>query len=590
MNEQRLKSDVVVVGGGMAGVCAALAAARNGAKVVLVQDRSVLGGNASSEVRMHICGADESGHRPGWRESGIIDEIRLDDAVHNPHRSAALFDLLLYEKVAAEPNITLLLDTACCGVEMRGKDRIAAAVARSDLTEDVFRIEAPVFCDCSGDGRLGAEAGAEFRVGREAKSEFGESFALDRADRQTLGSSILFTARNHNRPMPFVAPPWARKFTENDLRLRGHRELEYGHWWIEWGGQLDTIKDNRMIRHELLRIALGLWDHVKNGGDHKADTWALEWIGMLPGKRESRRFIGDHILRQQDLEEATLFDDRVAYGGWSIDLHPPDGIDSPHVAPCMQHHVKQPYSIPLRSLYSRNILNLFFAGRNISATHVAFGSTRVMATCAVMGQAIGTAAAMAVQGKLIPRQIARDPAAITRLQQVLLRDDQTILGCKNTDEADLARSARVTASTEQAGYAAANVINGVARTIGEESNQWRSQAMHGPEHIELTWGSTQRIRRVHLTFDTGFERCLTLSHSNGYTQRMIRGPQPETVRDYELRIRDGSDWRPVARVTGNYQRRRVHSFQPVETAGIRIVITRTNGVPPARIFEIRAYA
>jgi hypothetical protein len=590
MNEHRLKSDVVVVGGGMAGVCAALVAARNGATVVLVQDRSVLGGNASSEVRMHICGADESGHRRGWRESGIIEEIRLDDAVHNPHRAAALFDLLLYDKVTREPRITLLLDTACCGVEMQGRDRIGAALARSDSTETTFRIEAPIFCDCSGDGRLGAEAGAEFRVGREARSEFGESLALDQADRKTLGSSIMFTARKHDRPMPFVAPPWARPFTEEALRLRGHRETEYGYWWLEWGGQLDTITDSRAIRQELLRIVMGVWDHIKNSGKHDAATWALEWVGMLPGKRESRRFVGEHTLRQQDLEQATPFDDRVTYGGWSIDLHPPDGVDSAGLPACTQIHVKEPYSIPLRSLYSKNVNNLFFAGRNISATHVAFGSTRVMATCAVMGQAVGTAAALAALGRTLPRETVRDPAAMRHLQQTLLRDDQTILGCRNEDEADLARSARVTASTEQAGHAAANVINGVARTIGEQSNQWRSQAMHGPEHIDLAWDGPRRIGRVHLTFDTGFARCLTLTHLDAYSSRMIRGPQPETIRDYEIQVRDGGSWRTVARVSDNIQRRRVHPVEPVQTDGLRIVVTRTNGVPFARLFEVRAYA
>jgi hypothetical protein len=589
MIEHCLETDVVVVGGGMAGVCAALAAARNGAKVVLVQDRTVLGGNASSEVRMHICGADESGGRPGWRESGIIDEIRLEEAVRNPQRSAGFFDLLLYEKVVNEPNIKLLLDTACCGVEMQGKDRIAAAVARSEQTEDIFRIRAPVFCDCSGDGRLGSEAGAEFRVGREARSEFGESFAPDQADRKVLGSTILFTARRHDRPMPFQAPSWARKFTEADLKRRGHSRFEYGYWWIEWGGDLDTIKDNREIRHELLRIALGVWDHIKNGGDHHAENWALEWVGMLPGKRESRRFVGEHILRQQDLQEPVLFDDRVAYGGWSIDLHPSEGVDRPDLPACEQHRLAHPYSIPLRSLCSRNVRNLMFAGRNISATHVAFGSTRVMATCAVMGQAIGTAGAVAACQSLLPGQIVLDAAVLKQLQQTLLRDDQTILACRNEDPADLARSARATASSEQPDAPAVNVINGVTRAVGKDANEWRSQPIRGSEYVELAWPAAQQIGRVQLVFDTGFGRPLTLSHDDGYTQRMIRGPQPETVRDYEVQVHDAGDWRAVVKIADNYQRRRVHRFQAVRTNGLRVVVRRTNGEASARVFEIRAY-
>ena len=593
MNQQNLTADVVVVGGGLAGVCASLAAARHGANVVLVQDRSVLGGNASSEVRLHILGGDDGGRLAGWREGGIIEEIRLEEAATNPQRSASMLDVILYDRIISEPRITLLLDTACCGAEMQGKDRIAAAIARSDKTEDVFRIEAPLFCDCSGDGRLGMEAGAEFRFGREARREFGESLAPETADRWTLGSTILFAARKHDKPMPFRPPSWARKFTEADLRHRNHSGLEWGHWWIEWGGELDTIRDNRRIRHELLRAALGLWDHIKNVGDHGAANWALDWVGMLPGKRESRRFVGEYMLRQQDLQEATLFDDRVSHGGWSIDLHPPNGIDHPELPPCDQRHLSAPYSIPLRSLYSRNVHNLLFAGRNISTTHVAFGSTRVMATGAAMGQAIGTAAAMAAQGGLLPRDIVRDAGSLRRLQQMLLRDDQAILACRNTDDADLARTARVTASSEQSGCAAANVINGIARAVGSASNQWRSQPIRpdGPgEHIELTWPQAQSLACVQLTFDTGFERPLTLTHENRYNAKMIRGPQPECVRDYELLVRDGQAWRSVAKVTGNYQRRRVHEFAPVRTEAIRLVVRATNGDPSARVYEIRAYA
>jgi hypothetical protein len=590
MQERRLEADVVIAGGGMAGVCAALAAARNGATVVLIQNRSVLGGNASSEIRMHICGADCSGGRPGWRESGIIEEIRLDDAVANPQRSASLFDLRLYDKVVSEPHITLLLDTDCCGVEMARKDRIVAVAARCDPTEDLFRIDAPIFCDCTGDGRLGLEAGADFRVGREAKSEYGEPLARDQTDKMTLGSTILFMTREHEGPRPFHPPAWIRKFSEHDLRKRSHTPFEYGFWWVEWGGQLDTIKDNREIRHELLRIALGVWDHIKNGGDHGADNWSLEWVGMLPCKRESRRFLGEHVLRQQDLEQAVLFDDRVAYGGWPMDLHPPDGVDQPDVPPCVQHRLDQPYSIPLRSLYSRNVANLVFAGRNISATHVAFGSSRVMATCSVIGQAVGTAAAYCARDRMLPRELARDTGALRRLQQTLLRDDQTILGLEAADEGDLMRTARLSASAEAPGCQAANVANGFARAVGDASNQWRGPLQDGEAFLEAAWAAPQYLSRVALTFDTGFDRPLTLTHSDRYNARMIRGPQPETVRDYELRVRTGATWSTVARVTENHQRRRVHEFSGVKADALQLVVRRTHGDPNARVFEMRAYA
>jgi len=403
----------------MAGVSAALAAARNGARVVLLERRSVLGGNASSEIRMHIVGASCSGRRPGARESGIIEELRLEDAVHNPQRSPFMFDLLLYDKVRREPNILLLLDTdltGCLTENTPGGRSIRSVSATRSMSEDKFLIEASIFLDCTGDGRLGAESGADCRMGRESRSEYGESLAPEQADACTLGSTILFQARKHPHPMPFTAPPWARRFSEEDLRLRSHRELDYGYWWVEWGGTLDTIKDGDRIRHELLAIALGVWDHIKNGcqatGDpaaeyekwmdggsppESADNWALEWIGMLPGRRESRRLLGSYVLTEQDLLQGRTFEDDVAYGGWWIDLHPPLGVDAVAEYPCRQVEVPYLYGIPLRSLYSRNVGNLFFAGRNISASHVALASTRVMATCSVMGQAVGTAAAIAAR-------------------------------------------------------------------------------------------------------------------------------------------------------------------------------------------------
>lgn len=231
-----LDADLCIAGGGIAGVRAALAAARNGARVVAVQDRSVLGGNAWSEIRMHIVGASCSGKRPGARESGILDELRVEDAVRNPQRSPALFDLLLYDKVRQEPNITLLLDTDCVGCvtePVAGGRRIVSMRAVRNLTEDEFEIHAPVFADCTGDGRLALAAGADFRMGREAHSQYNESLAPDVADSATLGSTILFTARRHDRPMPFAAPPWVRHFREEDLQLRSHRESEYGYWWVE---------------------------------------------------------------------------------------------------------------------------------------------------------------------------------------------------------------------------------------------------------------------------------------------------------------------------------------------------------------------
>ncbi len=587
---KNLDADVVVVGGGMAGVCAAIAAARNGASVVLIQDRPVLGGNSSSEIRMHIVGADCHGSRNDTdaRETGILEELRLECAVRNPQRSASMWDLLLYEWIKREPNIVLLLNTSCIGVKMASENFIDALIALRNSTEDLFTVRGKVFIDCSGDGRLGAEAGAEFRKGREGRDEFGESLAPPKPDNKTMGSSILFITRKHDRPMPFKPPNWIRKFPRcEDLPYRAHSSWEYGYWWVEWGGELDTIKDNERIRDELLAIALGVWDHIKNSGLHpESENWALEWIGFLPGKRESRRFIGDYILTQHDLQRGEVFEDGVAYGGWPIDLHPPEGIDTkepPNIA------VKVPlYNIPFRCLYSRNIDNLLFAGRNISATHVAFGSTRVMGTCSVMGQAVGTAAALCVRYNCTPRELGKE--AIKDLQQLLLKQDAYIIGVSNSDPYDLARMAEVKASSETKGCEAVNVINGVHRGVYERKNRWASDPMQPmPQWLELHFREPKRIREVHLTFDTGLNRELTLSFSDWANRRMIWGPQPETVRDYELQVLYGDSAKTVVKVEGNYQRKRVHQFEPHLATGIRLIVQSTNGDNSAKVFEVRVY-
>jgi hypothetical protein len=586
-----LTTDVLVAGGGLAGVCAALAAARHGVKVVLVQDRSRLGGNSSSEIKMHVCGANASGGRPGWREGGLIEELRLEDAVRNPQSSFELWDLLLYDKVLSEPNITLLLDSAVYSAATEN-GRIRHVLVRSDHTEHIYRIQAALFCDCTGDSRLALEAGAEMHVGREARAEFGESLAPEKSEALTQGSSIIFTSRLHDRPMPFSPPRWARRVTRDQLRLRSIHSWEYGYWWIEWGGRLDTVHDDARIRHELLAIVMGVWDYIKNSGDHPSSAnWAMDWIGMIPGKRESRRMVGDHILIQADLMRGEI-EDAVAIGGWSMDDHPSGGFDDTDLKPAHQVVPPDVYNIPLRSLYSRNIANLMMAGRNISASHVAFSSTRVMATCAVMGQAAGTAAALCLAHHLTPRELYQRKPRMQELQQVLLTDDQTIRGARNRDPLDLARTARATASAEEPGAPAAAVLDGCSRDIpGKESHHWAGQLTSDGPWIELAWPAPQTIGCIQITFDTGFERPLTITKESSYAARMIRGPQPETVRDYTVSYRASatSAWVDLATVAGNYQRLRRHQFAPVQAQAVRIHITATNGDTVARIFEIRCY-
>jgi hypothetical protein len=595
-----LETDVLVAGGGLAGVCAALAAARNGARVLLVQDRSRLGGNSSSEVKMHVVGASCHKGRPGWREGGLVEELRLDDAVNNPQRCWELWDLLLYDKVVSEPNVTLLLETAVYSAATRD-GRIESVMARCDRSEHVYRVRAKVYVDATGDSRLGLEAAAEMRTGREARGEFGESLAPEEADRETLGSSILFTSRRHPTPMPYTPPSWARRITREQLRFRdvSPGNWEYGYWWIEWGGERDTVHDNERIRFELLSIVTGVWNHIKNSGEHpESANWALEWVGMMPGRRGSRRLVGDVVVTQGDLVRGT-WPDAVAMGGWPMDDHPPGGFDRPDLPPNTVLRTDEPYDLPLRALYSRNVANLMMAGRNISATHAAFTSTRVMATCAAVGQAVGTAAAMCVERGIAPRELSASSELVARLQQRLLRQDQSIRGVAARDPEDLARTARVRASAEAGEARAALVVDGVDRDIpGNPATRRPAETHHwaaplGPDGawLELSWPEPQAIGEVVLKFDTGFPRELTLTASDSINRGIVRAPQPETVRDYSIvaTLPDGRE-RTLATIEGNHQRLNRVRVEPATARAVRVVVTRTNGLPEARVFEVRCYA
>ena len=425
-------TDLCVVGGGIGGMLTAISAARHGAKVVLMHDRPVLGGNASSEIRMWICGAGSRVRN--LQETGIMEEIALENMKRNPSRNWSIWDSILYEKVRFEPNITLLLNCACNDAETE-KGRIVSVTGFQLTTYKKHRVYAKIFADCSGDSILAPLTGAEFRVGREAKSEYGEEFGLDKADSHTMGMSLLIQARETDHKVEFEAPSWAYRFdTDEEMHNKPHECLikpNTNFYWIELGGMGNTISDTEEIRDELLKIAFGVWDHMKNRGEHGADNWELEWLGFLPGKRESRRYVGDYVLTQNDVENGGRdFPDAVAYGGWQIDNHLPGGFNmeagSDMGGHLQKRRLSDPYLIPYRCLYSKNVSNLMFAGRNISASHIAFASTRVMGTIGVMGQACGTAAAIAIKYGLSPRGVYE--SKIEELQKTLLEDDCFIPG------------------------------------------------------------------------------------------------------------------------------------------------------------------
>jgi FAD dependent oxidoreductase len=441
---------LVVVGGGLAGVCAAIASARQGVKTVLVQDRPVLGGNASSEVRLWVLGATSHlGNNNRWsREGGIINEILEENLYRNRLGNALIFDTILLEKCMDEANLVLLLNTAAYDVEKSDPDTLTAVHAFCPQNSTRYILRAPLFCDASGDGLVGFMAGAAFRMGAESKEEFGEGFAPDAEYGQLLGHSMYFSTKDVGVPVKYTAPSWALKDITKIPRYRQFNTNMQGcnFWWIEYGGRLDTIHQTEEIKWELWKVVYGVWDYIKNSGNFpEAETMTLEWVGHVPGKRESRRFEGDYIIRQQDVVGQTIFDDVVAHGGWAVDLHPADGIYS-EKSGCTQWHSKGVYGIPYRCYYSRNIKNLFLAGRIISATHVAFGSTRVMATCAAGGQAVGTAAALCLERKCLPAALSSG-ALLEELQLRLQRDGQFLPDKDLADPTDLASQASASASS-----------------------------------------------------------------------------------------------------------------------------------------------
>jgi hypothetical protein len=443
-------SDITIVGGGLAGTCAAIAAARLGSTVALINNRPVLGGNSSSEIRVWVCGATAHGGQKFARETGIMGELFLENQYRNPEGNPYYWDQVVLDAVRAEPNISLWLSTDVREVEMAGPEdhrTIEAVVGWQMGSEKLVRFESPLFVDATGDGFVGFLAGAEFRLGRESFAELGEEWAPEEPDSHLLGSTILLYTKDAGRPERFIPPSIARKIDETPIVTHRNIRVEANgcdYWWIEYGGELDIVHDNETIRDELWGVVYGIWDYIKNSGRFEADNLTLEWVGSIPGKREYRRFLGDHVLTQHDVMEQVKFDDAIGFGGWSIDLHAAGGVYHAGV-PAKNLFPAGVYHIPFRSLYSRNISNMMMAGRNVSASHVAFGTIRVMATCAIVGEATGTGAALATQLGITPRELAE--TRMDLVQQTLLRQDASVLGVTWTDPADLALGATATASS-----------------------------------------------------------------------------------------------------------------------------------------------
>ena len=445
------KSDLIVVGGGLAGLCCAIAAARDGITVTLVQDRPVLGGNASSEVRLWTLGAtSHMGNNNRWsREGGIIDEILVENMYRNKEGNTLIFDTILLEKVVSEKNITLLLNTSVYDVKKSDPNTISQVIGFCSQNSTTYELNADLFCDASGDGIVGFQAGAAFRMGAETVEEFGEKFAPDIAYGELLGHTIYFYSKNVGAPVKYVAPEFALKDITKIPRYKVLNDKDFGCrlWWLEYGGRRDTIHESEDIKWELWKVVYGVWDYIKNSGEFPdSENLTLEWVGTIPGKRESRRFEGLYMIKQQDLVNQVQFDDAVSFGGWAVDLHPSDGVYDSKPG-CTQYHSKGVYQIPLRTMISKNISNLFLGGRVISATHVAFGSTRVMATTALSGQAVGYGAAQCIKNNILPAQLL-EQNQIKELQQTLSLNGQSIPEVAINKEDNLASTATISTSSK----------------------------------------------------------------------------------------------------------------------------------------------
>lgn len=525
--------DFCVVGGGLAGTIAALSAARRVLKVVLIQDRPMLGGNCSSEIRMWVRGA-----KGYWnKETGILAELEEENIYRNADLNATVWDSVLFGKVKENENITLLLNSSCIDAKC-DNNRIVSVKAWQLTTYTYHTVKAKYFADCSGDSILAFLTGAEYRIGREGNSEFNENIGPKIADSKTMGLSLLVQARETDHYVEFIPPKWANVYeTDDDIDIKGSdlkhsliRDQNIGTdgcnlWWIELGGDTNAIENTEETRDELLKVAFGVWDHIKNKGDHGCDNWELEWIGFLPGKRESVRYIGEHILTQNDIEKGGVSEDVVAYGGWPMDDHDPKGFNanSRSEKSSVMHPAPSPYGIPYRCLYSKNIENLFFAGRNISATHAAMSSTRVMATCSLLGQAVGTAVSLCFENNLLPRELKDE--YVEKLQKELMNDGVFLPNLKRPIT-NLTKGGKINLSLVDKEI----LFSGVERPRSEDAEKNKISLNKG-ETLEFSYSEEKYFNVLRIQFDLDYKRKSVSPNEN--------------IRTFAQKFHQGFDFKPV---------------------------------------------
>lgn len=574
--------DLVVVGGGIAGICSAMSAARYGLQVALIQDRPVLGGNTSTEIRVHLCGRVNLDPYPNL---GNLTWLMGPHAGGNGREAAHYKDQQRLDLVKAEKTLHLFTNIHVNKADVKRDGalrKIVAVYGQNIETGKVLRFEGSLFVDCTGDGTLGYLAGADWRMGRESRAETGEDLAPEVGDKMTMGASIQWNTIADEKETTFPDLPWAIQFNPTTIRPMIH-----GDWDWETGMNRDQINDIEWIRDNGLRAAYGHWSYMKNRitdpvWKEKVKNLKFGWVSCVAGKRESRRLMGDVVLQEQHLVQAIPFNDASVTSTWGIDLHYPEpnnmkyfpGEEFRSIAPTK--HIK-PYPIPYRCFYSRNVNNLFMAGRQISVTHVALGSTRVMRTCGMMGEVVGMAASICRKHNCLPRDVyttyldelkekmKKGIASPTPLVKYASLPDWLANPGENLA---LKANVEVSSTLENSNYDAQYINDG---KYNMESNQYRWVSRRGNDSgthwVKINFSKPTEINAFHLV--------------SGMVGK--QGALSNFIFQYE---KDGAyiDL-PETSVSENSAHRIAIKFPPVQTKSLRLIIHDNT----ARIWELELF-
>ncbi len=574
--------ELIIVGGGVAGITAGITAARYGVKTALINDRPILGGNGSDEAHVTLEG---SAHK-GYHETGVIFEIKNYKENYNLTWSQTFEKFCDWEKNLTVYN-NLLVDGA-----KKANNKIIKITATDTICYQKYVFTADNFVDATGDAWLGYYADAEYKIGREAKFEYNESAAPDLADGNTMSGCATravtdnsdticsYFAEETDKPCEFVAPKWAFKLPEGDALGREPHYIDRGHWWLEMPNDYDDIWESEFVRDSMLRMSVGYFDWLKNSWSQKekAKNFKLKKLGLYNAKRESRRLMGDYVLTENDYVAGKQFEDAVCYSGWNIDVHHVGGIFSGSEG-MFTIDKKVPITpIPFRTLYSKNVKNLMMIGRCISVSHIGLGPIRVQLTGATMGQAVATAAYLCKKYKKTPREIGKD--CIEELQQLIIKDGLMIPYVSNNDNKDLARKATITADSFSKNGNPQNITNGKTRLTDGEDYAWISEAGL-PQDIILNFAREIYFSEIRITFDFPFSE---------YKQCFLPSPKPvNLVQDFDVEAFIDGRWVIISSVRDNFQRLCVLNFNSIRTSKIKVKVIKTIETNIAVIPEIRVY-